>query len=549
MRKWLSFLAVVLLVLPICLPANAEDLNILIAQEKAEESLENPDEELSGVFIKEIIIEGNTVIDTETLNKVIESFKDRELTLEEMSELTDLLTITYQEKGYILARAYLPEQELQDGILKITIAEGKIGKIKVSGYTHYKADVIKRYFEQQQEHGIIKESLLEKGLLLSTDLPNVKTTVVLKEGEKPGEVDVILDTKDTSTVTFGVDMSIDYNNYGSEFIGEDRLGTTIVIADHNFGSTLDIRAVTGPIPEESGFLSARWALPINRFGSKFHLGYLYSNYVANESGLETFGLQGRSEYYTASFSHPLMKKKNKNLDLRFGLTDKFSKNFSFEVPRIDKEDVFNVTLFYDGLDRFLGKTIASLSYQWGEVKQDPEFETSRGDLANDEYDKNFDKWVLNLARIQKIYGNTNIMLRGAAQITDKRLLNLELFALGGYGSVRGYAPALVAGDEGYSVSAELMFAPPFLAEKNLFGQRLSQLVQFVLFVDHGQVWIVDADPAQGEISDSHLTGYGGGFRLYYKNWFVFKYDLGIPNNHIEGQKEQFHYFQTSLLLF
>jgi len=154
MRKWLKFFAVFLLVLPICLPANADDLNILVAQEEAEESLKAQDEELSGVFIKEIIIEGNTVIDTDTLNKVIEPFKDRELTLEEMSELTDLLTMTYQEKGYILARAYLPEQEIQDGILKITIAEGKIGKIKVSGYTHYKADVIKRYFEQQQKRRV-----------------------------------------------------------------------------------------------------------------------------------------------------------------------------------------------------------------------------------------------------------------------------------------------------------------------------------------------------------------------------------------------------------
>ena len=546
MRKWLSFLAVVLLVLPICLPANAEDLNILVAQEEAQESLKNQDEELSGIFIKNIIIEGNTVIDTETLNKVIDPFKDRELTLEEMSELTDLLTMTYQEKGYILARAYLPEQEIQDGILKITIAEGKIGKIKVSGYTHYKADVIKRYFEQQQKHGIIKESLLEKGLLLSTDLPDVKTTVVLKEGEKPGEVDVVLDTKDTSKVTFGVNMSVDFNNFGSEFIGEKRFGTTIGITDHNWGSTLDVRGVTGTIPEKSGFFSARWALPINSYGSKISLGYLYSNYVASQAGLEAFGFKGRTEFYNASFFHPVMKKKNANLNFSFGWTDKFSKNFSLDVPTIDKEDVYNVTLDYDALDRFLGKNIASLSYQWGKVKRDSEGkDTSRGQSE----DKFFDKWVLNLARIQKIYGYTNIMLRGAAQITDKRLLDMERFGLGGYGSVRGYAPSLYSGDEGYTVSAELMFAPPFLAEKTIFGQRLAQLVQFALFADHGQVWKVNADKWSDFPSDQHLTGYGGGVRLYYKDWFTFKYDLGIPKNHIEGEKEHFHYFQTSFTLF
>ena len=543
MRKWLSFFVVVLLVLPICLPANAEDLNILVAQEEAEESLTDQDEGLSGVFIKKIIIEGNTVIDTETLDKVLEPFKDRELTLEEMSELTDLLTMTYQEKGYILARAYLPEQELLDGILKISIAEGKIGKIKVSGYTHYKADVIKRYFEQQEKHGIIKESMLEKGLLLS-DLPNAKTTVVLKEGEKPGEVDVVLDTKDSSAVTFGVNMSVDYNNYGSEFIGEDRFGTSIGITDHNWGSTFDFRLSSGTIPEDSALGSLRWTVPINSYGSKISLGYLHSNYAVGQA-LQDLGMQGRTEFYNASFYQPLLKKKNKNLAFRFGWTDKFNKNVILDTPQsIDKEEVFNLTLNYDSLDRFLGKNIFSLSYQWGKVKRDETLVTSRQNTE----DKFFDKWVLRFARVQKLYGYTNIMLRGAAQITDKRLLTIEMVGLGGYGSVRGYEPSLFLGDEGYNVTAELMFAPPFLAEKILFGQRLAQLVQFALFVDHGQVWTVNAD-AYDETSDYHLTGYGGGFRLFYKDWFTFKYDLGIPKNHIEGQKEYFHYFQTSLTLF
>ncbi|MEE8433070.1 MAG: ShlB/FhaC/HecB family hemolysin secretion/activation protein [Candidatus Desulfatibia sp.] len=544
MRKWLSFFAVGLLVLPLCLPANAEDLNILVAQEETEESLEDQGEALSGVFIKNIIIEGNTVIDTETLNKVIESFKDRELTLEEMSEMTDLLTMTYQEKGYILARAYLPEQEIQDGILKVTIAEGKIGKITVSGYTHYKANVIKRYFEQQQKHGIIKESLLEKGLLLSTDMQDVKTTVVLREGAKPGEVDVILDTKDTSTVTFGVNMRVDYNNFGSDIVGEDRLGVAIGITDHYWGSKFDLRAVSGTIPEDSLLESIKWTVPINSYGSKIQLGYLHSNYVVGQA-LADLGMQGRTEFYSASFSHPVMKEKNKNLNLRFGWTDKFNKNIILQQARsLDKEDVYDVTLNYDSLDRFLGKNIASLSYQWGKVKRDESLATSRENTE----DKFFDKWVLNLARIQKVYGYTNIMLRGAAQITDKRLLTIEQTGLGGYGSVRGYDPSLYLGDQGYNVSAELMFAPPFLAEKTIFGQRLAQLVQFALFADHGQVWTVNAD-ANDDIGDRHLTGYGGGLRLYYKDWFTFKYDLGIPKNHIEGKKERFHYFQTSFTLF
>ena len=140
------------------------------------------------------------------------------------------------------------------------------------------------------------------------------------------------------------------------------------------------------------------------------------------------------------------------------------------------------------------------------------------------------------------------MLRGFAQITDKRLLTIDMIGLGGYGSVRGYDPALFLGDQGYTISAELMFAPPFLADKTVFGQRLSQLVQFALFADHGQTWRVNAEE-NDEISDEQLTGYGGGFRLYYKDWFTLKYDLAIPKDNIEGKKDHFHYLQTSFTLF
>ncbi len=72
MRKWLSFFAVVLLVLPICLPTNAKDLNILVAQEEAEEPWEDQDEGQFGVFIKEITIEGILSIQSGDNPRVVE---------------------------------------------------------------------------------------------------------------------------------------------------------------------------------------------------------------------------------------------------------------------------------------------------------------------------------------------------------------------------------------------------------------------------------------------------------------------------------------------
>jgi hemolysin activation/secretion protein len=550
MRQWLSVLGIVLLVVSVCTPAIAQDLSPLVAQEDTDEPLENggedegQGEELPGVFINDIIIEGNTVIDTETLNKIIEAFKGRELSLEEMSELTDLLTMTYQEKGYILARAYLPEQEIEDGILKVSIAEGKIGKIKIAGYTHYRADVLKRYFKQQEKHGVVQESLLEKGLLLSSDTPDVKTTVVLKEGEEPGEVDVVLDVKDTSQVTFGVDLSLDYNNFGSSTVGEDRYGASVGIVDHVFGTKLDLRMIASGQPEDSYLGNYTWTIPVNTYGTKVSLNYLHSNFSVGQD-LQDLGLGGRSEFYGGVVTHPILKKKNMNFSFNAGYSYKYTKNtiLSGQSETIDEVDQLSFGFNYDSLDRYLGKNIAWVGYLWGEVDRDDTLNTSR---TNTE-DQSYDKIMGNFARIQKIYGYTNLMVRMGGQYTDKRLLPFEMFAIGGYGSVRGYDPSLFLGDSGYNVSAELMFAPPLVAEKIVFGQRLAQLMQFAVFADHGQVWITDA--LSDELSSQYLTGYGLGVRLFYKDKFTFKYDLGIPKHVLPDKPSAFHYFQGSVTLF
>lgn len=535
----------ILLMLFLSLPVKAEDPQVYLSQDDTSGPRGNQDETMTtGVFVKDIIIEGNTVIDTETLNKIVEPYKNRELTLEEMGELTDLITMTYQEQGYILARAYLPEQEIVGGIIKIAIAEGKIGKIKVSGYTHYNEDVLKRYFQQQKELGVVKESLLEKGLLMNTGIPNVKTSVVLKEGEKPGEVDVILDTKDTSTLTLGVGMTVDYNNMGSDLIGKHRYGTTFDITDHYFGSLLSLRVVSGGNPEDSFLFTGDWTIPVNSYGTTLGFDYLESNYGVGQDYAE-LGMTGRTRMYGTKIAHPIFKKKNMNLYFSLGYRYKYNKNIILDATRsIDELKQMYAFFNFDNLDRFLGKNILSFGYTWGAMNFDEKVSSSRLGA-----DRGFDKLSLNVARIQKIYGYTNIMLRAAAQYSDKRLVPMEQIGIGGYGTVRGYSPSFGLGDSGYNYSAELMFAPPFIAEKNLFGQRIAQLLQFAVFWDHGEVYTTDYDSTLDDYENRYLSSYGFGVRFFYKDRFTLKYDFAMPKSRWEDQPSAYHYIQGSMKLF
>jgi len=323
--------------------------------------------DLSTVLIKKIVFSGNTVVDTQTLQKAAEPFIDRELTLEEMSELADLITMKYQENGYILARAYLPEQEIQDGVLKISIAEGKIGQIKVAGMTHYQDRVIKRYFKPQEDHGIVKESLLEKGLLLTKEMPEIETEVVLKGGEKPGTVDVILDTKDSSALTFSAHMGVDYNNFGSETVSVDRYGTTIDILDHNWGTQLKLRGVLGTNIDDSLLGYADFSAPVNSYGTRLGFSYLDGNYAVGQE-LADLGLAGKTIIYGANINHPLIKKKNSELKAYVAYDHKDTENQIQEQTQ--SQDVLNVYTFgldFNNLDRYLGRNIVDFQYVHGRL--------------------------------------------------------------------------------------------------------------------------------------------------------------------------------------
>ncbi len=494
------------------------------------------------VMIRKITFSGNRVIDTGTLQKAAQGYQGRELTLEDMSELVDQITIAYQERGYILARAYLPKQDIADGVLHIAVMEGNIGKIEVAGKTHYDEKLVKKYFDAQLTEGVVKESALEKGLLLANELPDLKTNVVLKKGEKPGDVDVVVNTEDSSRMTLGLEVGFDYNNFGTKLTSRNRYGTTIKVVDHKYGTITDLRGVMGDNVHDSFLGSAEFSLPVGSKGTRASAGYLYGNYIVGQNFAD-LGLDGYTKIASAKISTPLLKKKNRNLDFTLGWDNKYTKNYILGQERsIDEANVVYGTFNFDNLDRFLGKNILSATASFGEVGKDDLVATSRTDS-----DIHYERFNASYARVQKLFGQTNLFLRGAGQYSNDRLIPIEQFVIGGYGTVRGYDPALYLGDSGYALTAELMFAPPYLAEATVLGNRLSEMLQFALFYDDGYVSINNEIP--GEVGSHHLSGWGGGVRLFYKDRFYFKYDLGLPLIRIPGKDMMFHYFQVGYQLW
>jgi hemolysin activation/secretion protein len=493
-----------------------------------EDSLEDLDDEIAK--------EGDTFVPSTILREAVAGFRDRELSLDDMNEVANLVTSAYQERGYILARAYVPEQEIKDGILQIAILEGDVGEVKVSGQRYYNERVIRRNFLEQVKHGVIKEDLLERGLLLSSDLPSSETKVVLEPGEKKGSANVVLKTEDR----LALNWTVDFNNFGSKLVSKERYGTYIDITDPWWGSTLSLRGVTGNTMKGSLLGKADLSVPINMYGTKLNLSYMKGLYVVGQE-LADLGMDGDTKVYGMGLSHPFIREKNQNLSVSVGYDSKKSRIFiDNELENVDDLDVFYATADYDSLDRYLGKNILSLGVYRGSLHPAEKYPFSRKNA-----DPNFMRYNLSAARIQKIYGNVNFMVRALGQLSSNNLLPIEEIGIGGYGTVRGHDLSLFMGDSGYTLSGELLSAPPFIADKVVFGQRISQMVQFSLFYDYGRVYYTEH--LRGEMPDERLQGYGGGVRLYYKDFFSFKFDLARPlERKAIGEKFTYLYFMTSI---
>ncbi len=77
----------------------------------------------------------NTVFPEAELQALLKNFVGRELSLADLQRASDVITAYYRERGYFVARAYVPAQDIRDGIVEIMVLEGKLDGISLKPAT------------------------------------------------------------------------------------------------------------------------------------------------------------------------------------------------------------------------------------------------------------------------------------------------------------------------------------------------------------------------------------------------------------------------------
>jgi hemolysin activation/secretion protein len=447
------------------------------------------------VTLKEVRIEGATVLPMERLKAEASRYVGRQITGSDIFALARSLTAMYRDAGYILSQVVVPPQSLDEGRLTLRVIEGYIANVLVEGDPAVRR-TLAELGEKIRASRPLHAGALERYLLIANDLPGVQVRSVLSPSQTAGAADLTLVASVRKAEGFA---SLD--NYGSKYLGPGQL-TVGVSGNQLLGVDDQLRFIgvsTGNSELAYGQLS--YSQLVNTEGLRLGASVSAARTKPGDV-LEPFDVRGRADTVSVSAGYPLLRTR----------TGSILGRATFDARNIDT-DILATRVIEDRIRALrLGLTWLALDALDGRNALDVEFSngvggTQLGDPLKSRAgaDGRFRKTTLDYERFQPIDTRYGVTFGAAAQWTSEPLLSSEQFALGGRRFGRAYEPAELVGDRALAFRVEpVYFGRPgggWLKTYQLFG-----------FYDVGKVWYQDdagAAPREGQ----SLSSAGFGTRL------------------------------------
>ncbi|MFC6348909.1 ShlB/FhaC/HecB family hemolysin secretion/activation protein [Stenotrophomonas sp. CW117] len=444
------------------------------------------------VPVSGIRFSGNRVFDDTVLQSLVAGAFLPRMQMEELEALALRVTRHYRENGYLVARAWLPPQDISGGIVTIAVLEGQLGQVRLND-TAGVAGNATAPLRRLRSGDTVNGPAFESTLLELADLPGVEVRSTLRPGASVGTSDFLVDILPSAAVTGSVDL----DNYGNRYIGAERLGTSLYWNNPaHLGDQVSLRVQGGLDDYRYGRLG--YQLPFGRHATRIGAAWSVMRYELGKD-FASLDAGGRAEVGSLYLQQPLMRSRRANWSATLQYDDKLLQDDIGATRTRGRKKLRNGTLgisgvFFDGLGAGASNSLA-LNYTRGQLGLDDTSALidrltarSRGD---------FGKWSLSYQRQQRLPGNWLLAFAGNAQWADRNLDSSEKMLLGGAGGVRAYPQGEASGDSGYMVNLELRHA---VAERlEVFG-----------FHDQGRVRLNHSRWDSKGRNHRRLAGYGIG---------------------------------------
>jgi hemolysin activation/secretion protein len=480
------------------------------------------------VFVKSIVVTGNTVFSNEEIAAVTATYENRTLSTEDLERLRLALTLLYVNNGYITSGAVIPDQDVKDGVIQFQIVEGALSGINVEGTNWFRPGYISDRIARGAGPPLRIEPLQTRLQFLQQDSRIEQINAELRPGQQRGESLLNVKVKEQSPWK----MWVEFSNYQTPVVGAER--GLMTVAHQNVTGHGDPLSVTyGGSRGVHPVIDVAYTLPLNRYDTTFTASYRRNDFVVVSDQFSFLDLNSESEIIGFTLRHPIYRT----------LTDEFAVAITGErlhnkiTSILDRDG--GTPLLIPGSSDTGVSSVSALRFIQEYVHRTPTSviaARSRFSVGLDVLnatsnasplpDGRFFSWLGQLQGVRRFDDWWGMQLLGQMnlQIANDRLFPLEQIPLGGRFSVRGYRENTLIRDNGFIFSVESRF--PLLRYAS--GEPL---LQFAQFVDVGRAW-----QAKGDTPDPQtLASVGLGLR-----WAVLPRDRarfelywGVPLNHVD----------------
>lgn len=461
------------------------------------------------VRVNSLQVIGETLFSDEELIAATDFRPGSELTLSDLRNIAAQIARYYNGRGYFLAQAYLPAQDIEDGVVTIAVIEGRYGAIDLRNQSRLKEVVARGVLAGLDSGDIVASAPLERRLLLLSDIPGVTVRSTLAPGSAVGTSDLIVDIVPDRRVT----GSVEADNAGNRYTGPYRLGGSVYFNNPTgHGDVASLRVLASNL----GLIYGRASYQTLLGNASVGVAYARVNYELGRE-FKSLDARGSADIFSAFGSYPLIRSRNTNLYALGAVEARYLEDRIGATPAVINRDIRAVTVGFRGDHRDAigpgGWSLFSLGATLGDLNIETP-EARAADAASSRRNGTYGKLQFNVAHLQKVTGPLSLYGALRGQVASKNLDSSEQMALGGAYAVRAYPEGEAYGDEGYVANLEARLLLPD------FSDAIPGRVQLVGFIDIGAVTVAKNPWFPGSNS-AHREGYGAGIIWSKPNDFLF----------------------------
>ncbi|WP_321937896.1 ShlB/FhaC/HecB family hemolysin secretion/activation protein [Paraburkholderia sp. J8-2] len=423
--------------------------------------------------VRQIEITGNTQLPADMLHAIVAPSEGKNLTLSDLNALADQISEVYHQHGFPLATAYVPAQTIENGVVRIDVAEARYGAVLLNNQSRVSDRVLNNTLAALQSGQPVSEFELERTLLLLQDIPGALVSSTMRPGQQVGTSDLLVDVTPQQRVTG--DAGVD--NFGDPYSGRVRgSGNLNINGLFDQGDLFDFSALTTGPGMTYGRMDYRYLL--NGQGTTLGATVSGLNYHLRND-LSDLDAHGSAFVGGVVLAQPLIRNTRGNL---YGQIEYDFRRLNDNIDIIGLQNdrhtnSVTTTLAGDQLDS-MGVSNARVALTYGVLAAN-NLQTDIIDQLGADTAGHYVKLALSLSRLQQFTHSDALYFGFSGQTSSKNLDTSEQFYLGGPDSVRGYDVGVLSGSRGYLATVEYRHDAAF--------QNIPGIWQFSVFVDTGWV--------------------------------------------------------------